>query len=188
MTVCNHLRGQRGERILCYSIKAALLVQHFVHVVVQCQVRFPKYCQKYLLRCYSGTTRSVEGWCWTKSVAEIKLLIFLRLCSIRLFPEYPARTKTLHCYLRRTKRSLVLEMRCILHLENSLQRERVFETVLRLGIKSFSMLRTGGSLGHLRTSGGAKHTGPWHWVALPFKPGWKVGRPPLAWLWRRRWW
>ena len=41
MTVCNHLRGQRGERILCYSIKAALLGQHFVHIVVQCLVRFP---------------------------------------------------------------------------------------------------------------------------------------------------
>ena len=41
VTVCNHLRGQRGERILCYSIKAALLVQHFVHIVVQCLVRFP---------------------------------------------------------------------------------------------------------------------------------------------------
>ena len=141
-----------------------------------------------MLRCYSRTLRSVGGWCWIKSGAKIKLLTFLRLCSIGLFPVYPARTKTLHCYLRRTKGSLVLEMRCILHRENSLQRERVFETVLRSGIKSFSMLRTGGSLGHLRTSGGAKHTGPWHWAALPFKPGWKVGRPPLAWLWRRRWW
>ena len=141
-----------------------------------------------MLRCYSRTLRSVGGWCWIKSGAKIKLLTFLRLCSIGLFPVYPARTKTLHCYLRRTKGSLVLEMRCILHRENSLQRERVFETVLRSGIKSCSMLRTGGSLGHLRTSGGATHTGPWHWAALPFKPGWKVGRPPLAWLWRRRWW
>ena len=41
MTVCNYIRGQRGERILCYSIKAALLGQHFVHIVVQCLVRFP---------------------------------------------------------------------------------------------------------------------------------------------------
>ena len=111
-----------------------------------------------MLRCYSRTTRSVGGWCWTKSGAKIKLLTFLRLCSIGLFPVYPARTKTLHCYLRRTKGSLVLEMRCILHRENSLQRERVFETVLRSGVKSFSMLRTGQSLGHLGTSGGAEHT------------------------------
>ena len=69
------------------------------------------------------------------------------MCSIRLAFVYPARTKTLHCYLRRTKGSLVLEMRCILHRENSLQRERVFETVLRSGVKSFSMLRTERSLG-----------------------------------------
>ena len=123
-----------------------------------------------------------KKWCKDQTL-DLPTLVFYRT-----FPCVSCQDKNTTLLLEENKGSLVLEMRCILHRENSLQRERVFETVLRSGIKSFSMLRTGGSLGHLRTSGGAKHTGPWHWAALPFKPGWKVGRPPLAWLWRRRWW
>ena len=50
-------------------------------------------------------------------------------------------------------------MRCILHRENSLHKENEFlKQFCDRGSKVFSMLRTGESLGHLGTSGGAEHT------------------------------
>ena len=49
---------------------------------------------RYLLRCYSRTLRSVGGRCWTKSGAENQTLDLPTLmCSIRLTPVYPGRTK-----------------------------------------------------------------------------------------------
>ena len=49
---------------------------------------------RYLLRCYSRTLRSVWGRCWTKSGAENQTLDLPTLmCSIRLAPVYPGRTK-----------------------------------------------------------------------------------------------
>ena len=69
------------------------------------------------------------------------------------------------------------------------QRTKFLKQFCNRGVRCFSKLRTGQSLGHLGSSGGrGAHTGGLLWAALPFKQSCEGGQPSLAQLQRRRWW